>query len=201
MEIEDGDPAETPSEEEDLWIYNELDNLKKEDSDILHSKSAWLNDRIIDAAQKLICKTLDADNYQSVLNTQKQIGIPFQPVHQDHIQILHDGGDHWFISFCSSGRVQICDSLRSSLNRSSIKSVHSLYKKVAEPGKVKPTFLRVQRQPDGFNYGPFAIALVAEILDGKSSMEAKFNVQKMKPHLIRCLQEKNLSPFPKVPGN
>ena len=32
--------------------------LKKEDSNILHSESAWLIDRILDTAQKLICETL-----------------------------------------------------------------------------------------------------------------------------------------------
>ena len=125
----------------------------------------------------------------------------FQPVHQDHIQLLYDGGSHWFLSFCSSGRVQICDSLKSTLNRSSMKSVYSLYKNVVgESGKVMPTFLPVHKQPDGFNCGPFAIAYAAEILDGKSPMEAIFDVKKMRQHLIRCLQEKNLSPFPKIQG-
>ena len=64
--------------------------------------------------------------------------------------------------------------------------------------KITPTFLPVQKQPDGYNCGPFAIAYAAEILDGKSPIEAVFDVGKMRRHLIRCLQQKILSPFPKV---
>ena len=107
-----------PNTEEKFWVRNDLYFLKSEDANILKSHTAWLNDRIMDALQKLICKTLGEEgSYQSVLNTQKNAAIPFNPVYNDHIQLLHDGGSHWFLSFCSSGRVQICDSLKPTLNR------------------------------------------------------------------------------------
>ena len=104
----------------------------------------------------------------------------------------------WFLSFCSSGRVQICDSLKSKLNRLSMKSLYPLNKHVGEFEKVKPTFLPVHKQTDGFNYGPFAIAYAAEILHGKSPMEAIFDVKKMRNHLLVCLEQKTLTPFPKI---
>ena len=195
------EPSDAASNtDEQFWVCNELYYLKNEDAHILNSETAWLNDRIMDAVQRLICETLgEEDNYQSVLNTQKDAAIPFNPVYNDHIQLLHDGSSHWFLSFCSSGRVQICDSLKSKLNRSSMKSVYSLYKyAVGEFEKVKPTFLPVHKQRDGFNCGPFAIAYAAEILDGKSPMEAKFIVPKMRSHLKDCLEKKLLTPFPKV---
>ena len=108
---------------------------KKEDQHPLLSKDAWLNDRIMDAAQKLICKEIDTDeSYQSVLNSEKKIIDPFHPVSQEHVQLLHDGANHWFLSFCSNGHVQVCDSLRSSLTRSSRKSVRSLYKHYVADG-------------------------------------------------------------------
>ena len=181
------------------WIRNNQYFLKEEDHQIILSKNAWLNDRIMDADQKLICKTLgEEDTYLSVLNNQKKTAIPFQPVYQDHIQLLHDGGAHWFLTFCSSGRVQICDSLKSKLNRNSQKSIFSLYKNVVgENGKVNPIFLPVQQQPDGFNCGVFAIAFAAEILDGQSPIEASFDVAKMRDYLILCLEQETLHPFPK----
>ena len=112
-------------------MRNDLYFLKNEDANILKSQTAWLNDCIMDVAQKLICITLgEEDDYQSVLNTQKNAAMSFNPVYNDHIQLLHDGGSHWFLSFCSSGRVQISDSLKSTLNRSSMKTVYSLYKHV-----------------------------------------------------------------------
>ena len=56
-----------------FWLRNELYNLKMEEKQLLLSKTAWLNDAIMDAAQRLICKTLGKeDEYQSVLNWQKK---------------------------------------------------------------------------------------------------------------------------------
>ena len=118
--IKDEASNKAPNTEEQFWVCNDLYFLKNEDANILKSQTAWLNDRIMDAAQKLICKTLgEEDNYQSVLNTQKNATIPFNPIYNDHIQLLHDGGSHWFLSFCSSGRVQICNRLKSTLNQPS----------------------------------------------------------------------------------
>ena len=198
--IKDEASNKAPNTEEQFWVRNDLYFLKNEDASILKFQTAWLNDHIMDAAQKLICKTLGVeDNYQSVLNTQKNEAIPYNPVYNDHIQLLHDVGSHCFLSFCSSGRVQICDSLKSTLNRSSMNSVYSLYKHVVgEFEKVKPTFLPVHKQTDGFNCGPFPITYAAEILHGKSPIEAIFDVKKMRSHLLVCLEQKTLTPFPKI---
>ena len=91
------------------WLRNEIYILKKEDQHLLLSKDAWLNDRIMDAAQKLIC--ID----------------PFHPLSQEHVQLLHEGANHWFPSFCSN-------SLRSSLTCSSRKSIRSLFKHYVADG-------------------------------------------------------------------
>ena len=173
---------------EEPWLRNEMYILKKEDQHLLLSKDVWLYDRIMDAAQKLICKEIGTDeSYQSVLNSEKKTIDPFHPV------------SHWFLSFCSNGRVQVCGSLRSSLTHSSRKSIRSLYKHyVADGGEQIVTFLPVQRQPDGRNCGPFAIAYTAKILDGRSRSEAVFDVNKMREHLITCHEVQRLTPFPKV---
>ena len=55
------------NDEEVYWLKNKH-NLKMADRKILLS-DAWLNDRIMDAAQQLICKELGIE-YQSVLNVQ-----------------------------------------------------------------------------------------------------------------------------------
>ena len=54
-----------PSEEKKdklYWLKNDLYHIYFEDEEILWSPTAWLNDRIRDAAQKLICKKLGADD-------------------------------------------------------------------------------------------------------------------------------------------
>ena len=73
----------------------------------------------------------------------------------------------------------------------------SLQNVLNENGKLI-NFLPVQKQPDGFNCGPFAVAFAAEVLNGSSPMEAHFDVGKMRQHLMLCLLKEKLSPFPKV---
>ena len=78
-----------PSEEKKdklYWLMNDLYQRHFEDEEILRSPTAWLNDRIIGAAQKLFCKKLGADgDYQSVLNLQKRRGAPYRAVKNEHI--------------------------------------------------------------------------------------------------------------------
>lgn len=185
--------------ESNFWLKNELYNLKVEDKIILISESAWLNDNIMDAAQVLICKALGVKSYQSVLNCQKQVKYPYTAVDNEHVQLLHDGNNHWLLTFCSSGRIQICDSLKTDLSRVTRKSINSIYRKcVDNSGKMQITFLKVQKQNDGYNCGLFAIAFAAELLNGTSPMDACFDVGKMRSHLINCLESKALTPFPKA---
>ena len=63
---------------EEPWLRNEMYILEKEDLHLSLSKDAWLNDRIMDAAQKLICQEIGADeSYQSALNSEKKTIDPF----------------------------------------------------------------------------------------------------------------------------
>ena len=192
---------ETDSNQRDgFWLRNENFYLKVEDKNILFSSNAWRNDKIMDASQFLICKALGTQDYQSVLNCQKRVK-PYRAVTGEYIQLLHYGINHWFLSFCSNSRVQVCDSLNSTLTRTSRKSIQSLYKNVGQKhdsGNVRVTFLPVQKQPDGHNCGLFAVAFAAEILAGKSPIEAVFDEAQMRDHLIFCLEEGALTPFPKV---
>ena len=82
------------------------------------------------------------------------------------------------------------------LSRVNKKCVHALYKNCVKEFIV--SFLPVQKQTYGYNCGPFAIAFAAEILDGKSTMETCFDVEGMRGHLINCLENKFLIPFPKA---
>ena len=85
----------------------------------------------MDAAKKI---GID-ESYQSVLNSEKKTIDPFHPVSQEHIQLFHDRANHWFLNFCSNGRVQVCYSLRSSLTRSSRELIRSLKHYLADGGE------------------------------------------------------------------
>ena len=181
------------NQRDDFWLRNENFYLKVEDKNILLSSNAWLNDKIMDASQILICKALGTQDKQSVLNCQKRVK-PYRAVTGEYIKLLHNGINHWFLSFYSN-------SLNSTLTRTSRKSIQFLYKNVGQKndsGNVRVTFLPVQKQPDGHNCGLFAVAFATEILAGKSPIEAVFDVAQMRDHLIFCLEEGALTPFPKV---
>ena len=68
-------------------------------------------------------------------------------------------------------------------------------------GRLSITFLPVQKQTDGYNCGPFAIAYAAEVLDGRSPIEAQFDVLKMREHIMACLENQVLTPLPKIKRN
>ena len=106
-----------------IILQNKFYYLKNENKNILMTKDPWLNDRIMDATQKLICKVSGkTDSLQSVLNLQRRSKMPFRAVNNGHIQLLHDGNNHWLLSFCSSDRVEISDSLKNHAGRFRLRS-------------------------------------------------------------------------------
>ena len=55
-----------------------------------------------------------------------------------------------------------------------------------------------KKKPDAYSCGPFAIAFAAEMLDAKSPMDSRFDVERVQGYLINCLENKFLIPFSKV---
>ena len=169
-------------------IKNELYELKESEKEILEGSNCWLNDNLINAAQKLVCNALGSlKTYQSVLNCQKKWQTYF-PLSGDYIQLLHDGNCHWLLVFSSTGRVQVCDSLCTNLTSVSKQCLKSLYQPLLKNGKLEVTFLPVEKQTDGFNCGLFALAYASILLDGKSPTDFRFLVKKMRAHYINCLK-------------
>ena len=180
-----------------IWLNNDNYRLTSADRELLESPNGLLNDQLMDAGQKLICKALGTlESYQSVLNWQKLEKAPYTPFTTDHIQLLHDGDCHWLLAFSSAGRVQVCDSLRSNLSAVTKKSLKSLFKPLVKDGKLNVTFLPSDKQKDGVNCGLYALAFACVILDGQSPSEYAFKVDEIRNHFCWCLIEENLLPFP-----
>ena len=60
------------------------------------------------------------------------------------------------------------------------------------------SFLPVEKQEDGFNYGAFSIAYAAMILNENSPIDVRVDVPVMRNYLISWQVERDLWPFPKV---
>ena len=147
---------------------------------------------------KLCVSVGNIDAYQSVLNGLVRSRSSFQAVNNDHIQLLHDGKNHWLLTFCAEGQVYVCDSMGGKVSRVCRKSVSALYRCFTDKfGKIRLSYLGVQKQSDGYNCGLFAIAFAAEVLHGQSPVGASFIVEEMRPHLINCLETEELTAFPK----
>ena len=191
-------PNQSSSQVTPSWLKIELYELTKADREILESKDGWLSDNFMDAGQQLICKALGSlETYQSVSNCQKKEST-YVSVSGNHIQLLRDGSCHWLLAFTSSGRVQVFDSLRTNLTSFSKKCLKSLFQPLVKNGKLEVTFVPVNKQTDGFNCDLFAFALgsASILLDGKSLIDARFIVNEMCNHFMKCLKDVHLYPFP-----
>ena len=176
------------------WLHNEMYFLKQEDKDILFSQNTWLNDRIMDVARKLIWRgyLVHWICISQFSIQKKQTENLFHPASQDYVQLLHDGSNHWFLSFCSSGRVQICDSLRSRLTSSSRKSICLLYKHYVPNGGEELT-----RSPMVTTVNCSRSHLQQSFLmDAPPSEVRQFHVNEMRKHLIKG--DQTLTPFSKA---
>ena len=150
----------------------------------------------MEAGQQLICKALGSlETNQSVLNCQKKESTYF-PVSGDHIQSLHNGSCHWLLAFTSSGRVQVCDNLRTNLTSILKKSLKSLFQPLVKNGQLEVTFLSIDKRTDGFNCGLFALDYASILLGGKPPIDAWFVVNEMHNHCMICLKDAHLYPFP-----
>ena len=56
----------------------------------------------------------------------------------------------------------------------------------------------MEKQTDGHNCRAYAIAFAAGILAGLSPIDSRFDVSRMRYHLIKCLENEKLTPFPKT---
>ena len=55
----------------------------------------------------------------------------------------------------------------------------------------------VQQQPNGVDCGVFAIAFPVDIINGFDEIGKRFDVGKMRSHLLKCLEEEEFTLFPR----
>ena len=55
----------------------------------------------------------------------------------------------------------------------------------------------VQQQPNCVDCGVFAIAFAVDILNGFAEIGKRFDVGKMRSHLLKCLEEEEFTLFPR----
>ncbi|XP_028408117.1 uncharacterized protein LOC114530708 [Dendronephthya gigantea] len=158
-----------------------------------------LNDRIINAAQKLIKKKFPlVGGLQDPLLSQ----LSFNRCTSEGIQIHNTGKCHWITSSCIGGQpVSVYDSLYDDLTESSeIQLVQCYNNCVDQAGQLHIEMASFQKQKGSTDCGLFAIASAYELASGNThfNYEVPFEQKAMREHLIACFENEELSSFPRA---
>ena len=110
------------------------------------------------------------------------------------LQIIHcKERNHWIVASRLDSRhspVKIYDSLYKSINKETATIVQNMFKKI---GKVKIEIADMQVQKGSADCGLFAIAIATSLL---YDINLSYNQDKMRDHLLYCLEHGSLSVFP-----
>ena len=183
-------PQDNRKEDDEYWIA-EL-GLRYTHRDMLLSPTEWLDDTVIDTAQKLLMVKhkhgllspliLAAGNYEP------------PPRDTDTVQIHHDGKRaHWFTT-CRKGRyLRLYDSLQGQLGDEMKRQLRKYYRlKNGGLIQVEP----VQQQTNSYDCGLFAIANATALVYAQNPARQVYLAKRMRQHLLNCFEERKLVPFP-----
>lgn len=190
---------------EDLWLVNSDGiHLNLTNDDRLRLKGSldngWLNDIIIDASQSVLRQQFPHEQgMQSVLYAAKP---EFQPASGPFVQIVNthpnDGGLHWvcFSNFnCDAGVVNLYDSAGGSYISAATEMAIANIMFSPMP-KIFVRHLKCSEQTNSNDCGVYAIANMVSILNGIDPSGIRYTVPKMRDHLIKGLEAKNITAFP-----
>ena len=172
--------------------------ISRIDVSILLNPVGWINDSIVSAAQMLLKRQSHVSGFQ---NPCLGMTLSFHSHHEEFIQILHNGQDHWItvsnIS-CQEGEIEVFDSIYNTIGSHSRKQIASLLD--CEGKKIYVKIMDVQFQKGGHDCGLFAIAFATALSNGVSPGKCTFKQQEMRKHLYECLNKGELLMFPLVKG-
>lgn len=160
----------------------------------------WLEDDEIDRASRMIKKERnDIYGLEDVCVTSAGQGSKCSG---NFIQILHSHGHHWVTATtigCDSGVIKVFDSMYRHFDRDCMKQVIAMAP-VKESSNITIELAQFQRQKTKAECGLFAIAAAFSIAKGNDPSDDRYDLEKMRTHLYKCLDEKSLEQFPAYPG-
>ncbi len=171
------------------------------DRRILESKTDWLNDRIIQAAQMLLQRqSEDIYGWNHPLCSQRNALFPPIPRNSKFIQLMNINGNHWICvsNVAQSDTLRNCarvyDSTLETINAETKKAICSLLKPKEDVFHFD--LADVQKQSNSSDCGLFAVAFATELVYGGSPCSCIFDVTVLRSHLLECLEKGFLTSFP-----
>jgi len=159
--------------------------------------NAWLNCRLIDASQQLLKNTfhLPLSGLQSPQNGK---GYQFKTVSGHFVQILNVmHGSHWITVSnvnCDSNIINVYDSAYAYIDMDTKHQICSLVRPACDILTLRMP--NIQRQPNSFDCGVFAIATATELALGRDPRLCYWDTTRMRIHLIQCLEQGKMESFP-----
>lgn len=180
--------------EEKYWI-KEL-QLNEDDRQCI-LPNQWLNDKIINVAQKLLKRSHPEVN--GLQKTYLGETLTYTIERGKFVQILHINGNHWItISNVFSQRneiISVYDSF-SSIDLP-VKAKEQIAALICCPDKYfLLEFQSVSKQRGGSDCGLFSIAFATAICFKINPVAVDFKQEDLRGHLFMCLEDRKMVPFP-----
>ena len=172
-----------------MWIHNL--NLSETEKNLITSNQE-LDDSIITACIQLIQK-----QYPQLIIQPPSLffasGFEYCPF--ETIQIIHNNAHHWILLSSFNGRIKIYDSLNTLPNESTLSQIKQLF----SPDENLPPYelMKCEKQVGSIDCGIFTIAYATDLLQGNEPSTIIYDQSKFRTHLIQCLENGQLTPFPK----
>ena len=171
-------------------------NLNTHDRDVL-ANGDWLNDKLVDAVNKLLATEMNGQEAQTSLLVQSSCG--FKPINSG-IRIVY-AHNHWVAVACHDGNIFVANSLPETFSDVLIKQLKEMFvHHLDERGQLQVYSVRCAQQPNASDCGVYAAAFCFEwaAYSTLTDLSVAFNVPQMRPHLVSCLEDGNVVAFPKI---
>ena len=176
------------------WVKVETIQLYERDKRNLILQSGWLDDRVINSAQALLKSTTHTPGLQC---TNLGSNLSFEVVKESFVQILHNGTNHWVtVSTINTqpSHINIYDSKYSTITESLRDQICALMHSCQRTITVH--HINTYKQENGHDCGLYAIAYATSLCNGDDVTSLHYNSQKMREHLVQCLQTRQMLNFP-----
>ena len=176
----------------DEWITSLA--LSMVEKNILLSE-LWINDNIIRAAQ--LCLRKQYSGNSGLCNPLLVLALKVHCKEEVFAQVIYDGNSHWATvsnKACADGTVRYYDSVHSKPNTLVCKQIAALAS--YETKNITIERMNIYKQSGGNDCGIIALACVASLLYEQDPVNIRYIQDKMRGHLLSCLQQGKLLPFP-----
>jgi len=159
------------------WLRNLY--LTNDELGLINNQSGWLNDRIIDAVNKLANDRMGADANQTTLLGQSLVG--FEPVQGESVHILHDS-NHWIATAMINNQVMVADSLNRGISEYVCQQLRQLYAWMIDgrSQKLKVYIVPCPKQTNGSDCGVYATAAIFQWASGQLDLPFSWDILAMR---------------------